>query len=492
MKKLLLSTVLLAGTSAAVAQTPAGTPVGNFTLTDINGNTHTLYDYLDAGKTVVIDVSATWCSPCWSYHNTNALEDFYQAHGPSGTDDAMVFFIEGDVSTTSADLNGTGSNTKGDWVTGATHPIIDLSSQASFENSGMSIDFFPEMYIICPNRVILASGVAGSIGTLTQLNSYVGQCASQIENGTNNGAILNYTGETVACGPTDLEIQIQNMGSADITSATIEVSDGSTTVLTYNYSGTLATYDVANINLGSVTPTGATTYTMTMTNVNGGADDNTADNAYTQQITMATNADGVVTLTLLLDDYASETSWAIKNSMGATLYSGSGYGSADNNTTITESFYLANSDCYTFELNDSYGDGLGASQWGGTDGSWDLKDENNVVLSSGSGDFGDQLLGKFNLVTTPTSVEENLVEGLNIYPNPFSNEATITFQTTEATDVVIEVTNMLGEIVKTDFVANAYGVQNIIIDGSSLENGIYLVNVKGGDKVSTTRIVLNK
>ncbi|MFM7661322.1 MAG: redoxin domain-containing protein, partial [Bacteroidota bacterium] len=98
MKKLLLSATILVGMGGLNAQTPVGTVVNNFTLTDINGNSHSLFDYLDAGKTVVIDVSATWCPPCWSYHNTGALNDFYNAHGPNSTaNDAMVFFIEGDV-----------------------------------------------------------------------------------------------------------------------------------------------------------------------------------------------------------------------------------------------------------------------------------------------------------------------------------------------------------------------------------------------------------
>ena len=56
--------------------------------------------------------------------------------------------------------------------------------------------------------------------------------------------------------------------------------------------------------------------------------------------------------------------------------------------TIYKDIYLDNNDCYVFELNDYYGDGLGASSWGGTDGSWVLKDNNNIVVSQGQGNFG--------------------------------------------------------------------------------------------------------
>jgi len=44
MKKLILSAAILAGVMGANAQTPVGTVVNNFTLTDINGNSHSLFD----------------------------------------------------------------------------------------------------------------------------------------------------------------------------------------------------------------------------------------------------------------------------------------------------------------------------------------------------------------------------------------------------------------------------------------------------------------
>ncbi|WP_188466455.1 endonuclease [Marivirga lumbricoides] len=61
-----------------------------------------------------------------------------------------------------------------------------------------------------------------------------------------------------------------------------------------------------------------------------------------------------VALSLTTDNYASETSWAIKDAAGVTLYSES---NLSNNTTYTETFCLENGN-YSFTISDSYGDGI--------------------------------------------------------------------------------------------------------------------------------------
>ena len=79
MKKLLLSASLLISALGAQAQLAPGSIAPDFTVSAYqpwlstagmnNNGTYNLYDYLDAGYTVILDVSATWCGPCKSLSN---------------------------------------------------------------------------------------------------------------------------------------------------------------------------------------------------------------------------------------------------------------------------------------------------------------------------------------------------------------------------------------------------------------------------------------
>lgn len=158
--QLAVAVFLIAIACESKAQLANGSTAPNFTLTDITGASRDLYSYLNAGKTVFIDISATWCSPCWDFHTTHALDDLYNQHGPSGTvsQDIIVLFVEDDPTTTSADLHGdpasiSAGNSMGDWVTGSPYPIVDITSaDATAFDANYNIQYFPTLYMICPDK----------------------------------------------------------------------------------------------------------------------------------------------------------------------------------------------------------------------------------------------------------------------------------------------------------------------------------------------------
>src|SRR5690606_7472604 len=86
MKKVLLTLgIAVASSTMSFAQLPVGSMAPDFTLTDINGTPQHLYSYLDQGYTVVIDISAAWCGPCWSAHESGFMKNLYEQYGPTGT-----------------------------------------------------------------------------------------------------------------------------------------------------------------------------------------------------------------------------------------------------------------------------------------------------------------------------------------------------------------------------------------------------------------------
>ena len=393
MKRLLHIILLIAGIGSANttnAQLADGSIAPDWTLTDINGTSHNLYNLLDSGYTVIIEMFATWCAPCWSHYQTGALQDVWANHGPAGhtgvssitTDDVYVFMIESDSSTTAGDIAGTGNNTQGDWLTGTDFPIIDDAFLAGLYN----LAFYPTVYSICRNRQLTLTGQQSA----TQYYNFVGTCTPL--SGTNNGAIIGYTGETVSCSPTiDVTVNLQNMGSANLTSTTIEVMDGSTSVASLNWTGNLAAYNIEEVTLASIVPSGTQTYTIEITST----DDNAADNSISQTLSQSLTATGpFITVEIETNQYGSETTWELLDLAGAQVASGGPYNNLGSpGTTVQPAVDVAltnSSDCYEFIIYDSYGDGMA----GYGAGNYTITDNSGTILVSG-GDFTSEDVGKF-------------------------------------------------------------------------------------------------
>ena len=139
MKNLLLSLlVCIACVSHSYAQ-PGSSTFPDFTYEDIEGNTHHLQSYLDQGKTVVIDVFATWCSVC--NNSIPGLEELYNTLGQGGDNSLVVLSFERDASTTNEAAWAASNNVEVPIITGAEDLILNT----------WNYNYQPRYLVICPD-----------------------------------------------------------------------------------------------------------------------------------------------------------------------------------------------------------------------------------------------------------------------------------------------------------------------------------------------------
>jgi hypothetical protein len=498
MKKILLSAILCSSlfASKSIAQLPDGSIAPDFTTTDVNGNTHNLYDYLNQGYTVVLDISATWCGPCWNYHVGGSLEDLWENHGPAGepgvsantTDDVVVLWFEGDSGTALSELE---NSNLGNWLlpngNAVNFPMCNDDNIAQLYN----LPYWPIIYTICPNRTLTESG------QLSATAHYNGAANCESASAANNGSILGYTGETISCGePVALTIDLQNMGTEALTSCTIDVLEGGTNVLSYNWTGNLATYNVESVTLGTISPASTTTYSIELS-----ADDNASDNTASFTINTAQETASTLTVEVLTDTYADEVWMEITNSNGAIVWSEGNenvqgnYGTGQfpppadpsnplaNSTAYSWPVSLPDLDCYTFTIYDYYGDGL---QEGGG-GSWSIKDDNgNVILSETAVNYGAMDSGLVK--NTTASLDEMAAQNVHVYPNPATDVVNVSFDNTN--DTYVSVMDLQGRVLSTQVASGVNGTQVVSISTEGFAQGTYVVSVQSNGLTTNSNVVI--
>ena len=477
MKKITLFIAFLLFSIAGKAQIPNGSVAPDFTVTDINGVSHTLSTYLAAGKTVVIDISATWCQPCWNYHNTKALEDLYYSYGPGGSNEVVVLFVEGDNNTTLADLNGTGTNTRGNWVAGTPYPIIDGSNIASL----YQIDAFPTVFRVMPNGLVYEAGASSASTLRAQINNFAPLVGAQ-----NNVGALENSG--AYCTPTGAPVgRFRNYGENSISNATLHLKENGTVVATKAFTGTTPRFTTRTVNFDPITVNPDAEYTVEVVDVNGASVFNPSIAEAEMDLTVARQATESIVLKVYTDNYPTEISWNVKNSGGTIVASGGPYvgsangGGVDANTTKIHNINLPANECYTITLLDSFGDGWG---YGSTPHGIEVFDSSNTSIYSVLSPIFSTSLVKSNALTTSLlSTGSFEVSQLSIFPNPSNG---IVYVNSE-NPVAVDVFDVTGKVVFSASQVSKERSMNL----STLQKGIYFARITNGNSISTEKIILN-
>lgn len=272
------------------------------------------------------------------------------------------------------------------------------------------------------------------------------------------------------CGETASPvIVIQNSGTDAINSLSVEYSINNGSSETYSWSGSLGSLQSTSIELPSISYSPSDTNSVNIILSGDENNENNSDVFYFDQSNSYETS--TVTLDLVTDNYGSETTWEFTDSSGNIVAQGGGY--SNNNTSSSEIEIPSADECYTFTINDSYGDGI-CCQYG--TGSYSITDDSGNVIVSG-GEFSSTESNTFR-VGGSLGLNSFMDENLKIFPNPSNGVFTIK---TTLTNSSYKVHNLIGQTIKSGFINN--GTNSIDIRNSI--DGIYFITIesKNGEKI---------
>lgn len=115
--------------------------------------------------------------------------------------------------------------------------------------------------------------------------------------------------------------------------------------------------------------------------------------------------DNEVIVDITVDSYGTETTWTLVDDSGTTVGSGGPYNGLPSGTVLTDSLCLTDG-CYTFTINDSYGDGI-CCAYG--NGSYSVSNGATSLASGGS--FGSSEQTTFCVSTAAATCDDGLQNG---------------------------------------------------------------------------------
>jgi hypothetical protein len=318
MKKFFTLFAAMAMMAITYAQLPDGATAPDFQLYEIDkttgqmitSQTINLYGMLNDYKVVYMDVSATTCSPCYSFHKGGTLETIYNNYGPnSSVNDSRVLFVEGAQTGNSwPNINGTGNGWDCTHIYNSSeyvpYPVIPLFIAPNYVqgdancnyytfHSGYAISYFPTIYMVCPNRMVFNLNNSSS-NVATQFHNAINtKCPAWTNDNDAMIGLQNVMDPMFFCdnGITP-KVVLQNLGTNALTSATFRVTVGNN-VETRDWAGNIAQFESEVISLSPVAPAqnGEQDVTVEIIKANGVDDQGSKYNTHTETVSVQMTSD---------------------------------------------------------------------------------------------------------------------------------------------------------------------------------------------------------
>jgi hypothetical protein len=162
-----------------------------------------------------------------------------------------------------------------------------------------------------------------------------------------------------------------------------------------------------------------------------------------------------------------------------------------NNPNMEDVFASVSKNCYGDKLHIIFqeDEDPGTDVQNGDDPTVNLEYYMEVPIS----DILGNLVGPGDSIQQPNSVsdQKKSFEIGNNYPNPFTGETYVNIKLNKVSNVVVTMNNTLGQQVLESRYSNvSSGISTLSIDASSLQSGIYFLNVRVGNDVKTIKTMI--
>lgn len=479
MKHFLL-TLLLFTSLGLSAQIPSGNELsGNIVGTDIKGDSINVFKWLAEGKTVVIDVFATWCGPCWSFHQSGMLKGLHEQYGPDGTDELRIIAIEGDGNTAESELY---NSALGNWTTGVKYQIMNNHTF----NSILQINYFPTLYVIRPNkRVFEVGGYRGSRDIWERAMFPKAPIdiipVSGMESRTFcNNAAFNQK-------PT-----ILNLGSDNIANMKVDfIRNGE--VREIEVTNEIPVFKETSIPLPTINQFSETTlFEAIIKEVNGVVIAENERPTFSSTYLRPIVDELEYQIRFTTDFYPGEITWEIKDNKQRSIFKkkynpGSGQwgsGGADAHKTFVHDITLPDADitCLTLSITDSGQDGLTSFNpaTNPIPGVEIIKKDGTIIKPKMASDYdfatSRTVLARFLL---SSDVNDVLASKFSVYPNPTMDILNISNTLESGMTYRVFVSDMLGRQVTPASENSSF------VDVQSLIPGMYVLNIMTNEGKAT-------
>lgn len=278
-------------------------------------------------------------------------------------------------------------------------------------------------------------------------------------------------------------VKVENRGSQPITSLDFSYHVGQT-VWTHSWSGNIEYGEKAVIELpleyGEVMQSADQMFEVSITAVNGGADETAYNNTLRSHYELPPVWSGDFFLELRTNAVAFQNAYSIVDSDGNLVFERT---TMANNTTYRDTFDLSPG-AYIFRLTDSGKNGL--SWWANNEGSGfaRFRQIGGPFLRIFQPDFGTEIYFPFVMEWGVGEAEFTSSMDVNVYPNPAQSKFYIEVESAKSGDVLVEVQSATGQLVWR----GATGDGRVEVDAQGWASGIYMVRCSANGATATKRI----